>query len=86
MCVSSPQEITQLLVAWNKGDLKALEQLAPLVYTELHHLAKRHMAGERPGHILQTTALVNETFFAVDRLAERRMSGPRPFLRRGDDA
>ena len=65
MFVSSPQEITQLLVAWNKGDLKALEQLAPLVYTELHHLAKRHMAGERPGHILQTTALVNETYLRL---------------------
>ena len=47
MSVSSPQEITQLLVAWNNGDLKALEQLTPLVHTELHRLAKLHMAGER---------------------------------------
>jgi len=65
MSVCSPQEITQLLVAWNKGDLKALERLTPLVYTELHRLAKHHMAGERPGHILQTTALVNETYLRL---------------------
>jgi RNA polymerase sigma factor (TIGR02999 family) len=65
MSVSHPQEITQLLIAWNKGNLKALEQLTPLVYMELHHLAKRQMAGERPGHILQTTALVNEAYLRL---------------------
>jgi len=65
MSVSSPQEITQLLFAWNKGDAKALEQLTPLVQTELHRLAKLHMAGERPGHVLQTTALVNETYLRL---------------------
>jgi RNA polymerase sigma factor (TIGR02999 family) len=65
MSVSSPQEITRLLVAWNKGDVKALEQLTPLVHTELHRLAKRQMAGERPGHILQTTALVNEAYLRL---------------------
>jgi RNA polymerase sigma factor (TIGR02999 family) len=65
MFVSTPQEITRLLVAWNKGDVKALEQLTPLVHTELHRLAKRHMAGERPGHVLQTTALVNEAYLRL---------------------
>jgi hypothetical protein len=65
MSVSSPQEITQLLVAWNKGDVKALEQLAPLIHIELHRLARRQMAGERPGHILQTTALVNEAYLRL---------------------
>jgi RNA polymerase sigma factor (TIGR02999 family) len=65
MFVSSPQEITQLLVAWNKGDLRALEQLTPLVYRELHRLAKRQMAGERPGHVMQTTALVNEAYLRL---------------------
>lgn len=54
-----------MLVAWNKGDLKALERLTPLVYKELHRLAKRHMAGERPGHVLQTTALVNEAYLRL---------------------
>ena len=62
MGVRSSQEITQLLVAWNKGDQSALERLAPLVHAELHRLAKRYMAGEHKGHILQTTALVNEAF------------------------
>jgi RNA polymerase sigma-70 factor (ECF subfamily) len=65
MSVSSPQEITQLLVAWNKGDLKALEHLTPLVHAELHRLAKLQMAGERPGHVLQTTALVNEAYLRL---------------------
>src|SRR5215470_7385066 len=65
MTVLSTQEITQLLVAWNNGDAAALEQLTPLVQAELHRLAKRYMAGERPGHILQTTALVNEAFMRL---------------------
>jgi RNA polymerase sigma factor (TIGR02999 family) len=65
MSVPSTQEITQLLVAWNNGDAAALEQLTPLVHAELHRLAKRYMAGERQGHILQTTALVNEAFLRL---------------------
>src|SRR5262244_3776221 len=65
MTVPSTQEITQLLIAWNNGDAAALEQLAPLVQAELHRLAKRYMAGERQGHILQTTALVNEAFLRL---------------------
>ena len=54
--------ITQLLVAWNQGDQEALAQLTPLVYRELHRLAHGYLAGERRGHVLQTTALVNEAF------------------------
>lgn len=65
MVVPSTREITQLLVAWNNGDAAALEKLAPLVQAELHRLAKRYMAGERQGHILQTTALVNEAFLRL---------------------
>ncbi len=65
MAIPSTQEITQLLVAWNNGDQAALERLTPLVHTELHRLAKRYMAGERQGHILQTTALVNEAFMRL---------------------
>jgi len=65
MSVPSTQGITQLLVAWKEGDAAALEQLTPLVHTELHRLAKRYMAGERHGHILQTTALVNEAFMRL---------------------
>jgi RNA polymerase sigma factor (TIGR02999 family) len=65
MAIPSTQEITQLLVAWNNGDNAALELLAPLVHQELHRLAKRKMAGEGPGHILQTTALVNEAYLRL---------------------
>jgi RNA polymerase sigma factor (TIGR02999 family) len=65
MSVPSTLEITQLLVAWNNGDQAALERLTPLVHGELHQLAKRYMAGERKGHILQTTALVNEAYLRL---------------------
>src|SRR5881275_2637561 len=58
----SPQEITQLLVAWSDGDESALARLTPLVYDELHRLSHHYMSGERAGHTLQTTALVNEAY------------------------
>src|SRR5262245_31347072 len=65
MAVHSPKEITQLLVAWSDGDEAALDQLSPLVYEELHRLAHRYMRGERPGHTLQTSALVNEAYLRL---------------------
>jgi RNA polymerase sigma-70 factor, ECF subfamily len=58
----APPNVTQLLVAWSNGDRAALDALAPLVHQELHHLASRYMAGERPGHVLHATALVNEAY------------------------
>ena len=58
-------EITQLLLAWGQGEQAALDQLIPLVQDELHHLAKRFMSRERPGHTLQTTALVNEAYLRL---------------------
>ncbi|MGH9843392.1 MAG: ECF-type sigma factor [Blastocatellia bacterium] len=62
---SSPQEITQWLVAWSDGDKAALDKLMPLVYTELHRIAKRYMEHENPGHTLQTTALINEAYLRL---------------------
>ncbi len=62
MSSSSPPTISHLLVAWNQGDQDALEQLTPMVYRELRRLAHGYLAGERRGHVLQTTALVNEAF------------------------
>ena len=59
------QEITGLLLAWNEWDEKALDRLMPLVHDELHLLAHRYMAGERLGHPLQTTALVNEAYLRL---------------------
>ena len=55
-------DITGWLSRWNAGDETALENLVPLVYQELHRLASRYMRGERSGHLLQTTALVNEAY------------------------
>ena len=55
-------DVTGLLIKWQQGDEAAMEQLMPLVYTELHHLAKRHMHRERPDHTLNATALVHEAF------------------------
>lgn len=65
MAFTSPQEITQLLRAWNGGDAAALEKLTPLVYQELHRLAHRHLARERQDHSLQTSALVNEAYLRL---------------------
>jgi RNA polymerase sigma factor (TIGR02999 family) len=62
MTKPSPREVTQLLQAWSDGNEEALEQLVPLVYGELHRLARHYMRGERPGHTLQTTELVNEAY------------------------
>ncbi len=62
MATSSPQEVTQLLVAWSGGDHAALDQLVPLVYDELHRKAHYYMRQERNDHSLQTTALVNEVY------------------------
>src|SRR6267378_4282797 len=58
----SPHLVTQLLVDWGNGNQAALDKLMPLVYDELHRLAHRYMDRERPGHTLQTSALVNEAF------------------------
>jgi RNA polymerase sigma factor (TIGR02999 family) len=64
----SPHRVTQLLAQWSHGDNAALAELTPLVYDELRHLAHHYMEGQRPGHTLQTTALVNEAYL---RLAEQ---------------
>lgn len=58
----TPHEVTQLLQAWSDGNQEALNKLAPLVYDELHRLASHYMSGERPGHTLQTTELVDEAY------------------------
>jgi RNA polymerase sigma-70 factor (ECF subfamily) len=58
-------EVTQLLRAWGSGDHRALDELTPLVESELHRLAHKYMARENPGHTLQTTALVNEVYLKL---------------------
>jgi RNA polymerase sigma-70 factor (ECF subfamily) len=61
--------VTGLLIAWGQGDDAALDRLIPIVHAELHRIARACMAGERPGHSLQASALVNEAYL---RLVEAR--------------
>ena len=65
MAQALPEEVTGLLLAWSAGDQAALEKLMPLVYAELHRLAKRYMRREYAGHSLQTSALVNEAYLRL---------------------
>jgi RNA polymerase sigma factor (TIGR02999 family) len=58
-------EVSGLLRAWSEGDRAALDRLTPIVYDELRRLASRYMRGERTGHSLQTTALVNEAYMRL---------------------
>lgn len=60
-----PEGVTKLLLAWGAGQDGALEKLVPLVYQELRRMARRYMYGERSGHTLQTTALVNEAYLRL---------------------
>jgi hypothetical protein len=62
---SSKAGITQLLKAWGEGDDVALEQLTPVVENELRRIARRYMAKERPGHTLQSAALLNEVYLRL---------------------
>src|SRR5262245_37228495 len=62
---TSSQEVTTLLKAWSEGDAAALEKLTPLVYGELRRLARHYMARERPGHTLETGAILNEAFLRL---------------------
>jgi RNA polymerase sigma-70 factor, ECF subfamily len=59
------RDVSTLLRAWSDGDQSALERLTPIVYRELHRFAGRYMKGERPGHSLQATALVNEAYLRL---------------------
>lgn len=63
--MTSPRELTQLLIDWSKGDQAALDKLVPYVYDELRRLARHYMRRERPGHTLQTSALVNEAYLRL---------------------
>jgi RNA polymerase sigma-70 factor, ECF subfamily len=70
MTSTSSSEITQLLHAWRGGDQLALEKLTPVVYQELHRIARRYMAREREGHTLQTTALIHEAYLRLVKVKE----------------
>jgi RNA polymerase sigma-70 factor, ECF subfamily len=65
MAGSASHGVTGLLLAWSEGEQAALDKLVPLVYAELRRIARRYMHRERPGHTLQTTALVNEAYLRL---------------------
>ena len=65
LSAASPKGITELLLRWQNGDSEALNSLIPLVYGELHRLARHHLSRERGEHTLQCTALVNEVYLRL---------------------
>lgn len=65
MTPATSHDVTQLLARWSEGESAAREALIPLVYDELHRLAARFLAKERPGHTLQSTALVHEAYLRL---------------------
>jgi RNA polymerase sigma factor (TIGR02999 family) len=65
MSPNSDSGPTELLRAWSQGDGSAFDRLVPLVYEELHRLARRYMRQERPDHTLQATSLVNEAYLRL---------------------
>ena len=76
----APHQVTRLLQEWNDGDEGALEQLMPLVHNELHRLAHQHMRREGPGHILQTSALINEAYLRLVNQPEIRWENRNHFF------
>jgi RNA polymerase sigma factor (TIGR02999 family) len=77
---STRQQVTQLLGDWRGGDEAALEKLFPLVQPELHRLAHHYMSRERPGHTLQTTAILNEAYLRLVKDAEPRWQNRTHFV------
>ena len=65
MGITAPNEVTQLLVDWSNGNKAALDQLMPIVYTELRRLASNYLRKERHNHTLQSAALVNEAYLRL---------------------
>jgi RNA polymerase sigma factor (TIGR02999 family) len=76
----SSVDVTLLLQAWSEGDEEALHKLMPLVYEALHSAARRYMAHERPGHTLQTTALIHETYLRLVGVREVKWQSRAHFL------
>jgi RNA polymerase sigma factor (TIGR02999 family) len=76
----SSHEITQLLRAWSDGDQSAYERLIPLVHNELHRLASYYLRKKRSGHILQTTALINEVHVKLIEWRDLRLQDRRNFF------
>jgi len=65
LMTTAPHQVTQLLQQWSEGDQNALDKLMPMVHDELHRLAHQHMRRESAGHVLQTSALINEAYIRL---------------------
>src|ERR1700733_11439644 len=78
--MNTEKPITDLLAAWAAGDAGALDELMALVYTELQRIARRVMAGERPSHTLDPTALVHEAYERLANLKSMSWEGRGPFF------
>jgi RNA polymerase sigma factor (TIGR02999 family) len=77
---TKPGQVTQLLLAWGDGDRSAYERLVPLVYGELHEMARRYLRRERPDHTLQPTALVHEAYLRLVDQSSARWSNRTQFF------
>src|SRR6478735_2671405 len=80
MSDTAAHDVTRLLVRWRDGDDGAFEQLVPVVHDHLCRLARRHMAGQRPDHILQPTALANEAYLRLGDTPRGKWRGRAHFL------
>lgn len=80
MSDSDNRDITKLLDAWSEGDGAALEELMPLVYDELHRMAKIYMHSQPSGHTLQTTALIHEAYLKLAGQKEKRFANRAHFF------
>ena len=77
---TGPHQVTQLLQQWSEGDEGALARLIPLVHDELHRLAHQHMRRESAGHVLQTSALINEAYIRLVDQPQIRWQGRTHFF------
>ena len=78
--MSSTHSVSHLLEDWNSGDPQALDQLMPVIYEELHKMAKRYMNQQSPGHTLQTTALIHEAYLRLVKQKERHFENRAHFF------
>src|SRR3569623_1367565 len=78
--MASPSEVTQLLVEYSRGNQAAFDRLLPLVYAELHRMARRYMCRENPAHTLQPTALIHEAFFRLSGLSPNKWENSAHFF------
>jgi RNA polymerase sigma factor (TIGR02999 family) len=76
----SPQSISQLLAQWNSGDDEALRSVLPVVYDELRRIAHHYLQRERPGHTLQSTALVHEAYLRLEKQGSANLQNREHFL------